>query len=170
MIPSEVPSVKSRQNEFVKNSRIPDEPNTAIANIAGRSPAFCELILSMPKEIYLYNFFSIQPLKTGQKTGPRTNQDFLLMNWYVNTINLHWNFSNKYEHQKYKNRKPDRKLDQRESLWANEPVFRNDHRKYKNRNWTENRTYRNFSWVNQYDNINLPALAFFRNGITLPQQ
>ena len=34
-VPTEVPSVKSRQNEFVKNkSRIPDEPNTVIASIA----------------------------------------------------------------------------------------------------------------------------------------
>ena len=54
-VPTEVPSVKSRQNELVKKkSRIPDDPNTAIASIAGRSPAFCEYYKKVQQILFLF--------------------------------------------------------------------------------------------------------------------
>merc|ERR1712001_751467 len=54
--------------------------------------------------------FSIRPSEvqkpeTGQKTGPRTNRKFLRMNWYANTNSPALKFF-KYDHQKFKNRKP----------------------------------------------------------------
>ena len=66
-------------------------------------------------EIFLFKDILIQPSEvqkpeTGQKTGPRINRKFLWLKQYVNTNSYALEFFG-YGHQKYKNRKPDRKPD-----------------------------------------------------------
>ena len=110
----------------------------------------------MPEEIYLHVFLirppEVQKPETGQKTGPRTNGKFLWMNWYVYTNWPALEFF-QYEHQKYKNRKPDRKPDpdHRENFmckWTSVPkeiylhkfFFDTTIQSTKTGNRTENRT------------------------------
>ena len=101
--------------QATKFSWIMLSPRPRLSIILGGFP--CETAWVCQKKFSYIKIFSIRPSEvqkpeTGQKTGPRTNQKFLQMNWYVNTNLTALKFF-QYDHQLYKNRKPDRKPDPR---------------------------------------------------------
>ena len=119
----------------------------------------------MTKEIFLHkNYFdtTIRSVKTGNwtETGPWTNRKFLRMNWYITNNSITLDFF-QYNHQKYKNRKPDRKPDT--GPRANEPVYQKkfayikivliqppEVQKPETGQKTGSRTNQNFLWMKQY--------------------